>query len=38
MEAVQEDEERIRQLVRELPDDKRLIFFMPMNHFQFNLP
>ena len=27
MEAVQEDEERIRQLVRELPDDKRLIFF-----------
>lgn len=27
IEAVQEDEERIRQLVRELPDDKRLIFF-----------
>ena len=27
MEAVQEDEERIRKLVRELPDDKRLIFF-----------
>ena len=27
IEAVQEDEERIRKLVRELPDDKRLIFF-----------
>ena len=27
IEAVQEDEERIRKLVHELPDDKRLIFF-----------
>ncbi|SFE28730.1 TM2 domain-containing protein [Nitrosomonas sp. Nm166] len=27
IEAVQEDEECIRKLVRELPDDKRLIFF-----------
>lgn len=26
-EAIQEDEERIRKLVRELPDEKRLIFF-----------
>ena len=26
-EAIQEDEERIRKLVRELPDDKRLLFF-----------
>ena len=26
-EAIQEDEERIRKLVRELPDEKRLLFF-----------
>lgn len=26
-EVIQQDEERIRQLVRELPDDKRLLFF-----------
>ena len=26
-EAVQEEEERLRKLVRELPDDKRLQFF-----------